>query len=212
MPEEGRWTKIIAAATILGVVVAIISVFVAINPSYHLDHTPTPTRTPQVPFPTETQTSQPPPSEPTYLEDLSPSGDAPELGVASIQGHVFRHSIEYKLGIISGRKKTSAYSIKGAYQHFRAYLGTDPRGNPYANPASFDIYVDDKRVSAGDPIGNAGPCALDIPVTNARTLTLDIAYGGDGLGGNYAALGDARLVNSLDVSGEPKLPACAQNP
>jgi hypothetical protein len=164
---------------------------------------------PQTVIPVATPTS---PVTPIYLEDLSPTGNSPLLGVASIQGHMFPHSLEYEISLTENQE-TSTFALNGRYRRFRAYLGIDPRDSTFGSPVTFDIYVDDRRVSAGSPIDpNAGPCALDVSVTNATSLTLQMTIGGEGLGRIYAAFGDARLIGAKDILGEPTLPACAQNP
>jgi hypothetical protein len=195
----------------VGTIIALVAVLIALL-AWRLPISPSPDTTTGPPQPSTSFATPTSPVTSIYLEDLSPTGDPPLTGVASIQGHMFPHSLEYEISLI-GDHKTSTFALNGRYRRFRAYLGIDPRDSTFGSPVTFDIYVDGRRVSAGTPIDpNAGPCELDLSVTNATSLTLDMKIGGEGLGRDYAAFGDARLIGAKDIRGEPTLPACAQNP
>jgi len=198
-----RWVGGVAAAVAAALIVQVI------NGSSGSSSTPSPPGPP----PTTSSPSGPPTSpasRPVFLSDLSPAGDTPDPGLAIIQGVNFRHSIEYEISL-EFNSKTSTYTVPDGATRLRSYLGIDPRDSTFGSPVSFTVYVGNARayVSPTPVDPNARACSLELLLSGAKTIRLQMDIGGERLGRIYAAWADARFTGAMDAPREPKAPTCA---
>ena len=113
------------------------------------------------------------------------------------------------------------YDLTGAaYAKFEGYVGMsdekDPTGCNHGGTSTFAFKVDGKDAFKSDTIPgskdgkNVAPVKVefDIP-TGAKKLEIEIGDGGDGVGCDHSALGDAKLLTAqatTDVEADQKLP------
>ncbi len=139
---------------------------------------------------------------------------------ATTRNHIVIGGTYFERGIGAHSVSTLVYDLTGGdYVRFEAYVGMsdekDPTGCGHGGTSHFIFSIDGTEVTATDTFAgtvdgeNVDPFKVefDIP-TGAAELTIVMGDGGDGLGCDHCAIGDAKLLTTQATAVEPanKLP------
>lgn len=139
---------------------------------------------------------------------------------ATTRNHIVIGGTYFERGFGAHSVGTFVYDLTGdEYVRFEAYAGMsdekDPDGCGHGGSSHFTFSIDGTEVERTETLTGAADgenvepfkVELDIPA-NAKELTIVMGDGGDGLGCDHSALGDAKLLTSSVTAVEPanKLP------
>ena len=123
--------------------------------------------------------------------------------------------VYFERGIGSHAVATIVYDLSGDdYRKFEGYIGMsdekDPTDCGHGGSGHFVFNIDGKEVfKSGRLLGTDGgrnveavKVEIDIPA-NARELEIIMGDGGDGIGCDHSAIGDAKLLNAQALAVEP---------
>lgn len=86
------------------------------------------------------------------------------------------------------------YELPGDFDAFEAVIGIDDRAGPEAH-ADFRVYVDQKLAfEANGRTRGITPLPIQVPLTGAKTLVLEVDFGKNYDLGDYCLFADARLI------------------
>ncbi len=139
---------------------------------------------------------------------------------AATRNHIVIGGIYFERGIGAHAIGTFVYDLTGdKYLKFEAYVGMsdekDPADCGHCGSSDFIFTIDGKQAFKSETLKGADggenvealKVEFDIP-SNAKELTIVMGDGGDGIGCDHSAIGDAKLLTAQALAVEPanKLP------
>ncbi len=134
---------------------------------------------------------------------------------AGTRNEIVIGGIYFERGIGSHSIATLVYALTGdGYLKFEGYVGMSDEKDPaecgHGGSGDFIFNIDGKEVFKSDKLQgtdggknvDAVKVEFDIPA-NAKELEIIMGDGGDGLGCDHSAIGDAKLLNAQALSVEP---------
>ena len=139
---------------------------------------------------------------------------------AGTRNHIVIGGIYFERGIGAHAIGTFVYDLSGdKYLKFEGYVGMSDEKDPaecgHGGSSDFKFSIDGKQVFKSDTLQgtdggknvDAVHVEFDIP-SGAKELEIVMGDGGDGIGCDHSAIGDAKLLNAQALAVEPanKLP------
>ncbi|HID57354.1 TPA: hypothetical protein EYP37_12540 [Candidatus Poribacteria bacterium] len=123
--------------------------------------------------------------------------------------------VYFERGIGTHAVAKIVYDLTGGdWVKFEGYVGMadekDPAECGHGGSCVFVFYVDGKEVFRSDVLRgteggkNVPPVKVELDVSGARELTIEILDGGDGIGCDHGAIGDAKLLTAAAFAVDPR--------
>ena len=129
----------------------------------------------------------------------------PQAG-KSIDGHPLTlGGVVYPHGVGTHAASMFAVNLHGAATRFTATAGVDDEQQRGTGSVAFTVLVDGK-IAARTPILHAGdkPQPISVDLTGAKTMTLKVRDGGDGISGDHADWAGAEITLADNATAKPK--------
>lgn len=140
------------------------------------------------------------PPESTFLSDLQPISVAQDWGRVgldrSVDGNRLRIGrARYPKGLGTHANSRICYALRGRYRHFAAGAGADLEAASSDRKIAFRV-LGDGRVLYDSPVvsGLREPLRVQLDVGGVQELCLLVLDGGDGITGDHADWGGARVA------------------
>jgi hypothetical protein len=101
--------------------------------------------------------------------------------------------VEHPRGLIAHARTRFVYELSGEYRSLRAVVGVEDRAGPLGH-AIFRVAADDRILLELPVLAGQTPTPVDVDLTRARRLVLEIDFGPKGDLGDYVAIASPILI------------------